>query len=623
MIRTAWNVVTWLVLANLVCAAELPKTRLSASDPAGWKPVPNRATVPTTGITLDDAGLFKPAMERNIAYLLNSFSVNHMLVPFRLRAGQKDPPDDRPQVDFWDKDLRGSSAGRFLMGAGNTLRWIENPELRKRLNDLIDGVEACRGPNGYILAYPPDSPRSEEPNYGRAWFTHGLIDAAIAGNPKAYPLLRGHADWFNQWSLLPQLVYWATNSHQGHIASTRTYFSPIGKPEDLQTAEKYYVCDWWINDLAARREEAVWHYPLQNPHSYLITSFEAYLDHYRATGDRKYLDAMLGAWDLIYKNWEHVGGSMAICEAQWQTVEGKRVLPPNTDFPPRSYFLTPRGHTGETCGSVFWVKFNQRFQLLDPEQEKYAAEIEKSLYNVCLANQTDAGHIRYHAVMQGKKELPTSDSNTCCEGQGTRLLGSLPEYIYSISPDGLYVNLFEPSTIRWKYGDQSVAVKMATQFPRQPQVSLQVTAEKPVKAVIHVRVPSWAAADMPIVVNGQPSAVGKPGTYQAIDRTWANGDTITFTLPMDFRVTPYAGADQIAGHRRFAVEYGPILLAAVGPLDANSAVTISAKAEDIKRWLKPKADRPLCFTIDGDPAHEFLPYWSIGDQTYCVYPVMQ
>ena len=121
--------------------------------------------MPTGGVTLDGAGLFQSAMENNIAYLLNSFSVNHMLVPFRLRAGAKNPPDDRPQVGFWDTDLRGSSAGRFMMGSGNTLRWIEHPELRKRLNALIDGIEACRGPQGYILAYPPDQVRSEEPNY--------------------------------------------------------------------------------------------------------------------------------------------------------------------------------------------------------------------------------------------------------------------------------------------------------------------------------------------------------------------------------------------------------------------------------------------------------------------------
>jgi DUF1680 family protein len=622
--------ISMAIAVALASAADSPgadtyKTRLTASDPATWKPVVNQLAVPTGGITLDDAGLFKPVLERNIQYLLESFSVNHLLVPFRQRAGQKDPPDDTPQVQFWDTDLRGSNAGRFLMGAGNTLRWIEHPELRKRLNELIDGVEACREPNGYILAYPPNQVRSEEPNYGRAWFTHGLIEAAIAGNPKAYGLLRGHADWFNQWDMLPKLIYHSTNSHQGHIASTRTYFTPIGKPEDLQVAEKYYVMDWWINELAAHHGEALWRYPLQNPHSYLITSFEAYLDHYRATGDLRYLDAVLGGWDLIHDDWEHVGGSMAIFETHWRQVDGKWVLIEKETCPPRSYYLAPRepmGITGETCGTVFWVKLNQRLHQLYPDQEKYTAEIEKSLYNVALANQTDNGTIRYHSMMQGKKEN-CPRANTCCEGQGTRLNGSLPEYIYSIAADGLYVDLFEPSTISWKQGDQPVSLKVATSFPFNPKVSLRWAAAAPIKSVLRVRVPAWAVSDMPIAVNGQPAAIGKPGSYVALDRTWSEGDTVTFSLPADFHLTRYTGDDKIEGHDRYALEYGPILMAVAGPLDDHSTMTIHHDLKDLATWLKPMADRPLHFTIDGDPAHEVLPYWQITDQTFCTFPVIE
>jgi len=110
--------------------------------------------VPTSGVTLDDNGLFKKVMEYNIAYLLNSFSVNHMLYPFRVRAGQKDPPDDKPQVKYWDSVLKGSNASRFLMGAGNTLRWMEDVELRKSMNEVIDGIATCKEPNGYLLGYP-------------------------------------------------------------------------------------------------------------------------------------------------------------------------------------------------------------------------------------------------------------------------------------------------------------------------------------------------------------------------------------------------------------------------------------------------------------------------------------
>ena len=56
--------------------------------------------------------------------------------------------------------------------------------------------------------------------------------------------------------------------------------------------------------------------------------------------------------------------------------------------------------------------------------------------------------IRYHSVMEGVMERP-QNINTCCEGQGSRLLGSLPEYIYSLAPSRqtLYVNLYAESSI--------------------------------------------------------------------------------------------------------------------------------------------------------------------------------
>ena len=602
--------------------AEAYKTRMEASDPASWKPVASRIGVPEKGVELSDGSLFKLALERNIRYLLNSFSVDHMLVPFRIRAGEQNPPDDRPQVTGWETELRGSSAGRFMMGAGNTLRWMENAELRNRLNEMIDGIEACREPNGYILAYPHeiDSLRHEEPNYVRAWFTHGLIEAAIAGNPKAYTLLRGHADYFNQWhELHPKLIYWAHNSHQGHIAGTRTYLSPVGKPEDLQIAEKYYVCDWWMDELAARNDSAIWQYPLQNPHCYLITSFEAYLDHYLATGDKTYLNAMLGAWELIHNQWEHVGGSIAICENQWDASSGQRVLKhwnmrEECSHPPHSYYLSDYGHTGETCGSAFWIKFNQRLHRLFPEEEKYTAEIEKSIYNVILACQTKEGYIRYHANPEGHREQPDNGYNTCCEGQGTRILGSLPEYIYSIASDGLYVNLYEPSTIRWKVNGQPVALQQKTRFPFSPEVGLKVSTPSPVRMKLRVRIPSWATEKTDILINNKKAATGQPGMYVELTKKWNDGDEIAFSLPMKLKTTKYTGADSIPNANRYAVEYGPVLLATViEGQDTNQSVDLNG--------LIPDDSRPLHFNVAGDSVHYLMPYWLVSNEAFTTYPL--
>jgi DUF1680 family protein len=151
----------------------------------------------------------------------------------------------------------------------------------------------------------------------------------------------------------------------------------------------------------------------------------------------------------------------------------------------------------ELCGNAFWAFLSQRFHLLDPENEKYAAEIEKSIYNVAMANQAGSQGFRYHALLAHGKEKPTQ-MNTCCEGQGTRLIGSLPEHIYSLASDGLYVNLFEPSTIHWTEGGASLRVKMVTGFPFHREVGLQFSAARPTQAKIRVRVPSWATRDMAV-----------------------------------------------------------------------------------------------------------------------------
>jgi len=578
-----------------------------------WKRVPYHASAPVSGVTVASE-IFRRAMENNIGYLLGSFSVEEMLRPFRERAGKPVRAGLRPPIPFWDTGLPGSSAGRFLMGAANTLRWMEHAELRRWMNELVDGIKECRAPNGYIMAYPEETIlESERAGYTRAWLTHGLIEAGYAGNPKAFGLLRSYYDWFDNCPYLPKVLRGAAQGIQGMVANTRMYFTPVGKPEDIQVIQRYFQENYWLEGLAAHDTKVVWQYPYDRPHNYLITDFEAYLDLYRATGDARYLKAMQGAWDLYHDHWEHVGGSIAITEFG--------------EFPPDSYRLTaqePFCETGETCGSVFWIRFNQRFHLLDPEQEKYVNEIEKSIYNVGLANQVRSYGIIYHARLVGQKgdlAVPLC-TNSCCEGQGTRLLGSLPEYIYSLADDGIYVNLYEASTVRWGPADGGMTVTLTGKFPFHPGITLRVGCTKPVRAKIRVRVPGWAAKPMPIDVNGSRVVTGQPGSYVALDRNWVDGDTVTFTLPMEFRLTRYTGLDRIEGHERFALEYGPVLMALTGSDNAVLKVTGGREHAGILRQLKADPDRPLHVHIDGHPEYVYVPYWTVVSEPFTCYPVI-
>jgi len=578
----------------------------AVTDPSTWKPAKLRAEVPKAGVTLD-GGLFETAMRNNIEYLLTSYSTDDLLRQFYERTGKiKNFKPTGSQI-FWEEDLAGSNAGRFLMGAGNTLRWINHPELHRRLNAVVDGIEECRQPNGYIMAYPEDTIfYSERAAYTRAWLTHGLLEAAYSGNAKALPMLRGYYDWFNRQSFLPEMLRGAIQGGQGMVANTRVGASPEGKPADAQVIQRYYQEDAWLKGLAKREKEQVWQYPYDRPHCYLLTDLEAYLDLYLITGDPLYYDAVLGAWELYRAHWQQAGGSISIIEFEKD--------------PPDSNYLEQK--LGELCGSSFWVFLSQRFQQLHPDDERYAAEIEKSIYNVGIANQGGSTGLRYHTILEGKKEKATHE-NTCCEGQGTRLIGSLPEHIYSIAPDGLYVHLYEASTIRWRQGGQPMELKVKTRFPFETSVHCTVKTDTATLATLRIRIPSWSSGEMAISINGKPAGIGKPGTYLPLERQWSDGDSIEFNLLPAVQVRRYTGANQIADKPRYSVEYGPILLAALGSSTVSLSVDQGHDSEYLANQLEPIADLPLHFAVRGNPGQRFIPYWQVSEEEFTCYPTVR
>jgi DUF1680 family protein len=575
-----------------------------------WKPVAYKAETPMGGVQLDE-GLFKTTLENNINYLMNSFTFDQLVRNFRVKGGfPVEPLEDRFK-NMWFQILPGSEAARFLTGAGNTLRWTENAGLRKRMNDIVDVIDQCKEPDGYLMAFPKHAMFDHENGaYTRSWVSQGLIEAGFAGNKKAFPLLRGFYDWFDNCEYLPEMLRRVRQGTQGIIPITRTYFTPIGKPKDIQVVQQYFQENYWMEQMTNRDTKAIWLYPYDRPHNYLVTGIEPYLDLYRATGAKKYLDAALGAWDLYHDNWEHIGGSLAINEGTFL-------------YEPKSNYL--RHETGELCGNSFWIKLNQRFHLLYPTSEKYVSEIEKSIYNVAIANQYGSEGIRYFAKLVDRKygdHSPNSHHcmNTCCEGQGTRVFGSLPEYIYSIAEDGVYVDLYAASTIKCAVQNQPLSLRMETRFPYDSKVNIVVGNDQPIQTKIRIRIPSWASGDMSLMVNGTAAGSGKPGSYCEIDRKWKNGDLISFNLPMDFKVTKYAGLEKGFEENHFAIEYGPILMAMVGVKGSKFDIGVKAASERIKGMLKPVPGKPLHFSIEGNGEFEYWPYFEVQEEPFSCFP---
>ena len=582
---------------------------LNVTSPKTWHPVALKARPPRRHVYLE-GGLLQAAMQNNIAYLLNSFSVDDLLQEFRVRAGLPVAAPSRKLHPIWVEDLGGSKAGRSIMGAGNTLRWIEHDELRTRMNAAVKGIADCRERNGYIMGYPEETVFvSERGAYARAWLTQGLLDAGYAGNHQAFQLLRGHYDWYNHSEHLPQLLRRCIQGGQGMVANTQVYFSPIGIPADIQVVQRFFQESYWLTALAARDPEAIWQYPYDRPHSYLLTNIQAYLDLYRATGDSRFLDAVDGGWELFHENWENAGGVLSIIETERCEPKSNRLY----------------AELGETCGNSFWIALNHQLHCLRPDAEKYIAEIEKSIYNVILANQDAAVGYRYHTLLLGQKEHSSCD-NTCCEGQATRTIGNFPDCIYSIAPDALYVNLYEQSRIEWTHVGASMHATLRTRFPREETVEIetQFFTRRPFKVCI--RIPSWVDGAVAVEINGAVTATGLSGTYVTLDRQWSAGDKIAFRLPLTLKISKYLGSDRIEGQDRFSLTYGPLLLADV-TLDSPRIILYATSGRPAEIVGRLKLITGTCghFTLDdaqNTPAM-FIPYFEVASQPFTCFPIIE
>jgi DUF1680 family protein len=619
-----------LSIALLLAAGAVTAPSGATEPPANPVAIPFQLQTPVDGVRLT-GGILKQVFDNNINYLLNNFPEDDLLYVFRERAGNPKPPG-KPFA--WDKGgprVTGSVAGLFLMGSGNALRWQENQRLRARMNAVVAGIAACRQPDGFIMAYPEkETALRENANYVRSWITHGLVDAAVAGNPEALSLIRGQLDWFNHCQYLGQVVdknrgyipdHWIP--YQGMISSTRMYLSPLGRMDDLDLILKHYQEDWWLAQLLDNDDRAIYDRP--ESHCYEITAFEAYLDLYRITGDIKYLQAVMNAWEMLRDKWEMPGGSWSLCERR--------------RYPPKSYQLGLKSRSGELCCAVFWVKLNQRLHLLFPENEAFVGEIEKSIYNAGIGNQIGDTGIGYHTVLDVKKEVPVSPpEGTCCEGQGTRLFASLPEYLYSLSPRGVYVDMYAPSEISWKQAGTEVNLSTATAFPEAGDVTLKIGAAQPVLFALSVRIPSWVSRPMEIRLNGKPLTAGIPGSYCHLERKWTPGDQVAFSLPMGFRMLRYEGYDQIAGFQRYSLEYGPLLLGLTGKFNFQKTIRILNDPAQPAAWLMPVEGKPLHYQIAiergywalredeawSPKAFEYMPYYEIPpDQEFTAFPVIQ
>lgn len=560
-------------------------------------------SVPEEGIHLT-SGVFKAVHENNIAYL-KSLSVDSILYWFRVKAGVDAPGE--PYRGHFEDNVKGQTAGLFLMGAGNSLRWAEDSQLRQRTEEIVNCIDTAKEQDGFNQPIPKgEFGTLEYPNYVRVWMNYGLLAAHCSGNRKALRLMRGMQSWFNRCDervIAKDLDL----GFQGVIANTTVFNTDVGLQEDLEVTVDYYQENWWLAQFISENDDAVHKHP--RPHGTELEAVTAYMDLYFATGKPLYLNAVNGAYKMFKDKWQHVGGGIVAIE--------------HTEIEPGCLWVDPVHKYNELCCSAHWIYLNQRYHRLYPDIEEHVAEMEKSLYNIAVANQVGSEYIRYHAFLDLQKDGDLSTPVSCCAGLGTRLFGSLPEFLYSFAPDGLYVDIYSSSRLEYDYQGTPVVISTTTGQPSDGEVEIKISTETPVRMRLRLRIPAWVSTDVSVAVNDEPVVQGIPGSYAVLERTWLDGDDISFKLPMVVRSIRYEGKDTVLGKHRYAFEYGALLLAVVGPTNFRGRyIRIEQDASDPSSWLLPVVGKPGHFTIAGMPEHEVMPYFEVGEQLFTCFPVV-
>ncbi len=590
------------------------------SDPAEWSPVAFAANKPIGGVSLDN-GAMSVMFVKAIDYFSDSL--------------KKDMYVDN--IEWWVTTLRNSNEGRMLAGLAGILTWTEAPEFEKELDELLSVIRArqLKNGNGYCLDYPEsvlagnaDSAEDERRNYDRAMFVKGLVAAGDYYNAKgvdvndntAYTILWEFFDWYNyNTNKYGEHMLEGVLGLQGHIAGTAVYFTPVGKTEDMTYSELCYVQDWWMECLSGGITDSVWDYPLNRSHCYITTGIDAYLDHYRATGDPVYLDACLGYWEMMHRYFIHTGGAMAICEF------GK--------YYPGSYYLDGANHTGELCGTAFWIDFNYKLLQLFPGEEKYAREIEEGIYNVMRAAQDEKGKIRYHARYNGSlaKALNT---NTCCEVNGAALLARLPEFVYLLEDGGVRVNLYESSTLDVDRNGKHFALRQTSDILNGDRSVIRVLGDG---MTLTLRVPSWSRV-FTVKINGEQYSGEIPSAGGYISLSVETDDEIEITAVKELTAVEYGGMTVVKDRTRSAYTYGPILLA-VRPCDPDRryvysvhgksengadelALDIGMSSDAFLSGLKYLGSSHWVFETDGRAVYELIPYGELtSNDFFSVFPL--
>ncbi len=251
-----------------------------------------------------------------------------------------------------------------------------------------------------------------------------------------------------------------------------------------------------------------------------------------------------------------------------------------------NYELPNNTAYNETCASIAEVYWYYRMFLLHGDA-KYIDVLEKTLYNGLISGiGLDGKSFFYTNAMEIRNSFTHPDMEatrsgwfecSCCPTNLTRLIPSVPGYMYAQKGNDLFVNLFINSTVDLTVNNKPLQIVQQNNYPWDGNLKFTINSAKANAFNLMVRIPGWAGnaaipsnlykfenrtdAKPEIKVNGVVTEYTMQNGYAVINRPWKKNDVVEVNLPMEVRRV--AASENVKNDiGKVALQRGPIMYCA-------------------------------------------------------------
>ena len=492
----------------------------------------------------------------------------------RRRAAGETTFQNRPLTTFPFDD---TDIYKFLEGASYSLQTNPDPELQKKMEDVIQHVKAAQEPDGYLYTFRtmhPDSPAHDWIDRQR-WLKDPNLSHETYNLGHFYECATAYYEATGDRTLLDMAVKSAELLNKD-LGGENPCIAPGHQIVEMGLAKLYRQTGdpRWLKLAAHFLENKAKHGPgdpYSQSHKPVLQQDEAVGHAVRAnymyagmadvaalSGDQRYVDAITKIWDNVVGKKYHLTGG---CGAR----SSGEAYGNNYELPNRCY--------NETCAAVAFLFWTHRMFLMYGDA-KYMDTFERTMYNGAFSGVSLSGdRFFYPNLLESSgSERSAWFGCACCPPNIMRTIASLGQYVCAKKDNTIYMLLYSAGTV--DAGDATFTT--TTNYPWDGKIEIALSGVKKSKFALALRIPGWveghpvpsdlyayenaAPAKWTLLVNGKKAEYKMDKGFAVIDRTWKNGDKVTLDLPMEVRrVKANEKVGNLTG--QVAFERGPIVFA--------------------------------------------------------------